>query len=942
MRRIIRLLLLLGAILLVAWGMPIPPSLKAFSNFLVLHTLMETVSIVIAMMVFAVGWNSHSGKTSGNQVLLASIFFAVGCLDFFHTVTFVGMPDFVTFNDPDKHLHFWMSARFMAVMSLLIVSLRPWRQMVGSAAKYWIFSALLLFTCALNWGVIYHHGLLPTWFVPGAGLTPLKKSLEYAFIAINGVTAVLLWRKLHRPQLFNVALLFGSVCTMAMGEFFFTLYTTPTGIYNVLGHTYKVISYLLIYRALVVEAIEQPYKDLELSQENLELAVEASNTGLWSWNIGTDEMHFSDVWKAQLGYGPNELEESASAWRALVHPDDLQAGEQRIASVLPDASQPLYENEFRMRHKNGSYRWILSRGKVLRDGKGVAYRLIGSHADVTERKRAETRFRGAVEASANAMLLVDREDTIVMTNHQAEKEFGFDGNTLVGKPFEQLVAPLCRASYRLHMQGVASASAGVVMGADSELYLLDKGGRSFRAELGLSPVDSDDGPYVLASVVDITQRIEAQERIEKLVNYDVLTGLPNRRLLQDRVEQAMRAADLERKRLAILFLDLDNFKNVNDTLGHSIGDKLLVEIGSRLQSQVRESDTVARVGGDEFILLLNDVDVDGVVRVASKILSAIVKPYALRSYELAVTPSIGVAMYPDDGASFEELHQHADTAMYRAKHEGKNDYRFFTNEMQLHSMRNLRLENAMHRALERGQFHLVYQPQLTVDGRRILGVEALLRWVHPELGNVSPAEFIPLAEANGQIVPIGRWVINTAVEQLRRWMDAGLAPMVMAVNISAVQFRNTNLPSMLAQVLREWTVPAAYLELELTEGIAMDDPQGAIAMMNDIHELGIQMSIDDFGTGYSSLSALKKFNIYKIKIDQSFVRDIATDADDRAIVKAIIQMANSLGFKTIAEGVETDAQLDFLKEQGCEEVQGYLFSKPLVAAELETFVRRLI
>jgi EAL domain-containing protein (putative c-di-GMP-specific phosphodiesterase class I) len=297
-------------------------------------------------------------------------------------------------------------------------------------------------------------------------------------------------------------------------------------------------------------------------------------------------------------------------------------------------------------------------------------------------------------------------------------------------------------------------------------------------------------------------------------------------------------------------------------------------------------------------------------------------------------------MYPEDGTAFEELYQHADTAMYKAKQDGRNGFRFYSAEMQSHTQRTLALEGAMRQALELGQFDLDYQPQLSVDGCTVVGVEALLRWKHPELGMVSPGEFIPLAESNGLIIPIGTWVLRKAARQLRAWLDAGLPPMVMAVNLSAVQFRHTNLPALVTEILRDEQLAPEYLELELTESVTMADPQGAIDVMDDLHDRGIRMSIDDFGTGYSSLSYLKKFKVYKLKIDQSFVRDIATDGDDRAIVAAIVQMAHSMGFVTIAEGVETPAQQSFLSEQGCDEVQGYLFSKPLPADDVVDFIRK--
>jgi EAL domain-containing protein (putative c-di-GMP-specific phosphodiesterase class I) len=350
---------------------------------------------------------------------------------------------------------------------------------------------------------------------------------------------------------------------------------------------------------------------------------------------------------------------------------------------------------------------------------------------------------------------------------------------------------------------------------------------------------------------------------------------------------------------------------------------------------------VARIGGDEFVLVMSNGNTDAVALAAKKLIRILSNPYRIEAHELAVTPSIGVAIYPEDGLHFDSLYQHADTAMYRAKQEGRNDFRFFTQDMQSRTARILALEGAMRRALEHKEFYLDYQPQLSMDGKRVVGVEALLGWRHPQLGMVAPDEFIPLAENNGQIIAIGSWVIRTAVQQLKAWMDDGLPPMVMAVNLSAVQFRHVNLPAQLDTILAEAQVAPEFLELELTESVATGNPLAAVAIMDKLHGRGVRMSIDDFGTGYSSLSYLKKFRIYKLKIDQSFVRDIATDADDRAIVSAIIQMAHSLGFITIAEGVETPAQRNFLQERHCDEVQGYLYARPMAPAQIAHFIQAL-
>ena len=542
-------------------------------------------------------------------------------------------------------------------------------------------------------------------------------------------------------------------------------------------------------------------------------------------------------------------------------------------------------------------------------------------------RKSEQHLRTIIETEPECIKVVDAQGRLLEMNSAGL-------NILEAESLEELqqhlLTDLILPEYRdafiaLHQRVIAGENGHLEFRVQGL-----KGGQRW-LETHAAPMNGADGEQrmLLGITRDITDRKLADERIQYLAHFDPLTGLPNRAQLQEHTLHSLALARRNRQSMALMMLDLDHFKDINDSLGHSVGDGLLCELAKRLRHGLREDDIVARLGGDEFIFVLQRAESQDAAEVARKLMELIDQPFRVGTHDLKVTASIGIALYPADGADMETLLQRADAAMYQVKHAGRHDFRFFTAAMQQRAARHLQLVNALRYALERDQLQVVYQPQVSLPDQRIIGAEALLRWSTPELGVVSPVEFIPAAEESGLILPIGAWVLRQSVRQARAWLDDGLPPLVMAVNLSATQFRNTDLPELITQILQEEGLPPEYLELELTEGVALNDPQGAIAMMNNLHERGVRMSIDDFGTGYSSLSHLKKFKVYKLKIDKSFVRDISTDAEDKAIVSAIINMARSLGLKTIAEGVETAEQLDFLQQQLCNEMQGYYFSKPV-------------
>jgi diguanylate cyclase (GGDEF)-like protein/PAS domain S-box-containing protein len=554
------------------------------------------------------------------------------------------------------------------------------------------------------------------------------------------------------------------------------------------------------------------------------------------------------------------------------------------------------------------------------------------------RVRAEDALRLtriSVEAASEALFWVTPDARIVDVNEAACRSLGYERHALLNMGMPAVTVNGDLSQWRAHFDKVRRVGS-----LTYETSYITRDGRTFPVEVVANYVKFGADERICAFVRDISEHKAREARIQQLAHFDALTGLPNRVLLNDRITHALSMAQRSQTPLAVLLLDLDHFKYINDTLGHRIGDLLLIELAQRLSLAVREEDTVSRLGGDEFLLLLPGNNATAAAHVAEKLLSLLARPCQLEQNELIVTPSIGIAMYPGDGTDFDTLSKCADVAMYRAKKEGRNNFRFFTPEMQALSARTLLLENALRFALSRDQFSLKYQPQLSLATGAIVGVEALLRWEHPEIGPVAPMEFIPIAESSGQIIDIGEWVLRQAIAQIRRWMDDGLPPLTMSVNLSAVQFRHPQFPELVSQLLGEARVPAHLLELELTEGVAMENALTAIGVMDDLQARGVSLAIDDFGTGYSSLAYLKRFKVSRLKIDQSFVRDIALDADDRAIVVAVITLAQSLGIQTIAEGVETQEQCDFLRQEGCGQIQGHLLSEPLSADEARALFKR--
>jgi len=790
---------------------PVQPAVLDPALFLFFHNAVEIFAVVVAALVFVTGYRAVLSTRNGAVVLLGVGFLGVGLLDALHTMSYAGMPDAISANSPQKSIFFWLCARMLAAVSILLYVSLPRAPEVTTLRKRLAAMGMLCLVAGLATVGLLWPDRVPALFVTGQGLTPLKISLELAIIGVHLLTLLVIW--LRRRQLVDecvLALGFAVALSIVSESFFTILGVVDKDVANLTGHLYKVAAYLYLFHATFNEALNRPLQ-----------------------RLGVQRLR-----------------------------------EQQVLNAAPDG-----------------------------------------------------------------VLWVNQTGQIFLVNPAMERLSGYSAHELVGQNVDIFLPQHLRARHAEAMRGYFRAPHARAMGS-ADLTLMHRNGEAIPVDISLGFWDDGLESHAIAYVHDLRERKGFEESLRHRALHDQLTELPNRWLFNLQLKQALALAKRNNRQVAVLMLDLDDFKTVNDSFGHAAGDALLVQVARRLQGVLRDDDTLARLGGDEFAILLGDLQhTDDALTVAEKLIATMAEVFDLKKQQVYSNASIGLAFYPADAQDGENIMRCADMAMYQAKRSARAIYACYSPKLEQQARENIQLHVRLKEAMGRGQLQLHYQPQFDASGERIVAAEALLRWRDAELGDVSPARFIPVAESTGLILALSEWVLETACRQIAAWQHAG-TPVQVAVNFSAQQFRQGNVAEQVQAALQRSGAHAHLLEIEITESIAMEHPEAARKQLSALVALGCSVALDDFGTGYSSLAYLKSLPVSVLKIDRGFVKDLPGGTNDAKICRAIIALAHSLDMTLVAEGVETDAQFAFLHSHGCEAYQGWLFAKAMPAAEL--------
>lgn len=737
-----------------------------------------------------------------------------------------------------------------------------------------------------------------------------------------------------------------SVCILQLSVF--SVLGTSAGLGSFAGEeplraVFAVWSYAFFLCVICFVLLQLQAKAVQ-AKGHINSALEGSALGIWDVDLRNGTIHFYGEARGMLGYQEDEIGNRMQSWFNLLHPQDALATRNALKQHVKGVVD-IYQAEFRLKHRDGGWIWIFSQGRVVeRDNAGRATRMVGSNADISKLKQADVAVEQLKDFYATVLNKVvtgvwvgDNQHRIIFANDGLAHMVGVSVAELMHKNVLLDFSEATLQHFRPHYYRSQQALTPVRFEA---MPMTTPGGRDVFLNGWLVPlIKAGQFDGMICTIDDITQQRAYEQQMLQLAYIDQLTQLPNRASLAEKAREIFANAMQQQRQLAVFYLDLDHFQHINDTMGHQTGDELLQQVASRLQMLVMPPDMLGRLGGDEFLLIKHCQHDADVLKTASQIQQLMAEPFMVGERSLHVSPSIGIAMFPQHGLSFAELLRVADVALYEAKHSGRRAYSLYSHQMTERLQERLQLEHGMRSGLYTGQFTLHYQPIMRVNGKHVEGVEALLRWQHPQLGAISPVKFIPLAEQSGFIVELGYWVLQQAVSQAARWQQAG-PRLRVAVNISTVQLMHGDFYAKLSHLLKAHALDPALLELELTESVLAQQVEASRTLLKKIQQLGVKLSLDDFGTGYSSLAYLKSFPINKLKIDRSFIQDLLTDPDDRAIVHSVVVLGHSLGMSIVAEGVEMPDQLRQLEQMEVDEIQGYLLSKPIPASELEIWLAK--
>lgn len=918
--------------LLLASILPTASLFGLVSSQVPLHTLLETLSIILALLVFTIVWSTRNKNLPSNLIIIALASLASSILDFSHLLSFPGMPDFVTPNNLDTTVQFWLAARLSIALGLLAIAFHSWRSPLNLLRSSLMLGFMLAVMFGLHLLFLWHAEGLPRLFLEGNGPTALKLGFEYLVIAILLLASLGFFQHLRHPRVFNAGGFFAASLLMAFGEIFFILYVDIHDSYSLSGHLYKISGYFFLYRAVFNDTVKRPYDLLDQSRSRLNMTLRALPDLLFELSRDGRYLNVYTPERAILeSPTPHLLGRSLYEVMPTESADIVQQ-----AIDQADAMGSARTGPFSLPTAYGKTDWFeVSVARLSNNPPQPATFLVISR-NITARYQAEQSLRTlshAIEFNPLAIVVFDATLHIKQVNHAFTRMTGYEEVEVLDHP-----------PHFLHALGASpektrSITDKILAGNSwsGEIRSVRKDGSEFSIYLRVFPSRSPAGELTgfLSIAEDLSEKKNYRMMLEQLSRHDQLTGLPNRELLQQHFEQFCAGNNP----VAVLWFDLDNFKEVNDALGHAAGDILLQQVAYRLRNSLSKNESLARISGDDFVILLANASQEQVISRTLQLLELATQPITLPEQTLSLSASIGIALWPADGDSLGSLLQKAEIGKYKAKTSGRNSYQFYESQMQEMASLRLAQNNALKTALEHNELHLVYQPQICLQTKQVSGVEALLRWNSKDWGLIPPTDFIPLAEASGMVLTLGEWVLDRAMAQLRSWLDNGLPPVVMAVNISAIQFEHPRFVVQISRLLSLHKIPPQLLELELTEAMAMQNPRFSERRICKLHAMGIRVSIDDFGTGYSSLSYLKRFKINKLKIDREFIADMDHDPDDQAIVTAIIQMARRLSISVLAEGVETARQAEMLKRLGCNQIQGYHYSRPLPDAAAADYIR---